>query len=207
MTVSMPPSEEILVPFRARASALGVATRCKSTLIVSSVRTVKERGYMESYAARLDPREKETVLGCIAGTWISMDAAMAHYAACNALGLPVNEQVRMGSAVADRIHQSLLNTVVRIAAGAGASPWTALAHFHKFYDRMFDRGGTSVVKVGPKDARVEIVGLPLAGIPYFVNAYRGVIQKGGELFATRAFVTSIPKYASSTSLAFRIAWA
>ena len=203
----MPQVEEILVPFRAAASVLGIASKCKSTLIVSSVRAMKEHGHMDAYAANLDPRAKDIVLGCIAGTWITMDAAVAHYSACNALGLSVAEQVRMGASVADRIHQTLLNTVVRIAAGAGADPWTALAHFHKFYERMFDRGGTSVVKVGPKDARVELVGLPLAGIPYFVNAYRGVIQKGGELFATRAFVTALPKYASPTSLAFRIAWA
>jgi hypothetical protein len=201
------PAEQIIVPFPGPVSTLGVATKCKSTLIVSSVRAMKENGYMDAYAGHLDPRHKETVLACIAGTWVSIDVAIAHYTACNALGLAVPEQVRMGASVADRIHRSLLNTVVRLAAGAGADPWTALGHFHKFYERMFDRGGTSVVKVGPKDARVEIVGLPLASIPYFVNAYRGVIQAGGQLFGSRAFVTTLAKHASPTSVAFRIAWA
>ena len=203
----MPRDEEVIVPFRATPATLGVATQCKSTLIVSSVRALQDNGYFDRYVTQLDPRHKETVLTCIAGTWLPIEAAIAHYTACGALGLAVAEQVRMGASVADRIQRSLLNTVVRIAAGSGASPWTALEHFHKFYDRMFDRGGTQVVKVGPKDARVEIVGLPLASVPYFVNAYRGVIQAGGALFMTRAYASALPAYASPTSLAFRIAWA
>ena len=41
----------------------------------------------------------------------------------------------------------------------------------------------------------------MAGIPYFRNGYRSLLQVGGELFCKRSFVSDIPKLCSQTTLA------
>lgn len=50
----MPYDEEVLLPFSALRSAIPPVTRCKSTLLVSSLRTLKETGHYARYAELLD---------------------------------------------------------------------------------------------------------------------------------------------------------
>ncbi len=203
----MTTDEEVFVPFPADPAVMPAASQCKSTLLVSSLRSLREHHHFERYQALLAPEYRTLVLESIAGVWVPIDAALAHYDACEALGLAVGEQVRLGLDVGIRIQRSTISTLVKLAASSGVTPWTGLRNFQRFYARVFDGGGTRVVKLGPKDARVEIVGLPLARVPYFVNGYRGVIQAGSELFARKAFVAHVPEHSAATSLAFRLAWA
>jgi hypothetical protein len=62
-----------------------------------------------------------------------------------------------------------------------------------------------VVKVGPKDARMELVGNSVVGIPYFRNAMRGLWAVALELFCTKAYVNEIGR--SETTYKVRISWA
>jgi hypothetical protein len=199
-------SEDILVPFAAPPAALTRVTRCRSTLLVSSTLTLREAGLFDRYTALLAPAWREAVLQCVAGTWLPIQAAIAHYEACDALKLPPSEQARLGSLVGMRVHGTMLGAVQRLASGVGATPCAALTQLPRFWERFFEGGGTRVVRLGPKDARVEIVGLPLARIPHFVNAQRGLLQANAELFATRAFVSVLPRPMTSSGVAYRLAW-
>jgi hypothetical protein len=82
-----------------------------------------------------------------------------------------------------------------------------MKHFAKIYERLFVGGGVTITKVGPKDARIEIVGLPLARIAYFKHAYRGLIKAGCDLFASRSFCNVLPACCSPLRLGYRLAWA
>jgi hypothetical protein len=197
-------AEEILIPF---PRAMTTASQCKSTLLVSSIRTLQERGHYERYQAKLPRALRETVLEAIAGTWLPMDAAIGHYEACDSLGLTAHEQFEVGLDVGKRIQRSSLNTLVKLAAATGVTPWAGLRSFQRLYERLFAGGGSQLVKLGPKDARVEVSNLPLARIPYFVHGYRGVIQGGLELFAKKAFVNIVPKTSTPMNVAFHVAWA
>jgi hypothetical protein len=196
---------EVFLPFPGPVDALPIVSHCKSTLLVASVRTLREQGHFERYSALLDPAFHEAVLSTIAGVWLPIDAAIAHYRAIDALGLTSREQLTLGRAVSERLGSSVFGTIATLAKTSGVTPWTGLRHFQRFYDRFFIGGGTCVTKLGPKDARIDVVGLPLAQIPYFVNSYRGLIEALGTLFCRKLFITVLPRV-DPNSIVFRGAW-
>lgn len=114
----------------------------------------------------------------------------------------------MGGEVVRNLQKTFIGTVLKAASsGAGISPFVGLQKFTAIYARSIKGGGGRVVRVGPKDVRVEFVGLPLAAIRYFRVAYRGFIQAGCEFFAKRVVVAELAPYLSPTTVAYRIAWA
>jgi hypothetical protein len=199
-------SEEVFLPFPGPVEALPVVSQCKSTLLVNSVRGLREHGHFERYEALLDPQFRDTVLSAIAGVWMPIEAAAAHYRAIDSLGLTPLEQSRLGSAASARLGSSVFSTIATLAKTSGVTPWTGLRHFQRFFDRFFVGGGTQVLKLGPKDARIDVVGLPLLDIPYFVNAYRVLIEAlGVPFFCQKLYVTVVPRGVPS-SVAFRGSW-
>jgi len=201
------PIDEIFVPFQYARGAAPRVSHIRSTLIASSIRSIEVRGKGADYAARLDPQYRETVLSSIAAEWLTIEAGIAHYTACDALGFSVAEAVQIGTDVGGRIQGTFLGTMVRAAKGVGVTPWVALGNSRKLYDRLFQGGDIGVVKIGPKEARVEIVGQPLCPNVYWRAGFRGVYQAALGLFCTKAYVTDVPRALTATSMAMRAAWA
>jgi hypothetical protein len=199
-------SEEVFLPFPGPVESLPVVSQCKSTLLVSSVRGLRDHGHFERYESQLDPQFRDMVLSAIAGVWMPIEAAAAHYRAIDSLGLTPLEQSRLGSAASERLGSSVFSTIATLAKTSGVTPWTGLRYFQRFFDRFFVGGGTQVLKLGPKDARIDVVGLPLLDIPYFVNAYRVLIEAlGVPFFCQKLYVTVVPRGVPS-SVAFRGSW-
>jgi hypothetical protein len=92
------------------------------------------------------------------------------------------------------------------SSGVGVTPIVGMKKFASVFSRSFKGGGVCIVRLGPKDVRVEFVGLPVSGIRYFRTAYRGFLQAGFEFFARRVVVAELNKYLSETTVAYRIAW-
>jgi hypothetical protein len=204
----MPPAEEILVPLRAAEHLLGIATHVRTTLIVSSLQSLRRRERIDDYLALLPAERHAAVQSMIAGQWAPMELALAHYQACQALGLQAAELNLIGREVGDRIQGTFLATVVRMAGSVGATPWTALSQAGRLYERIFrGGGGLGVVRVGPKEARARLVGVPLAGITYFNVAMAGVFEIGSELFCSKAYAREVPGTRTPTRVAIQIAWA
>jgi len=193
---------EIVLPLPTR---LHPPRNIRSTLIASSLRSVRDRGRFDEYMQRLPPPWTELPTIAIAGIWLPIDAGVAHYQACDALGLSNAEMHAIGCEVGNRVHGTFLGTMIRGAKEVGVTPWTALGHARTLYERLFDGGAVCVTRVGPKDARMELVANPLVDIPYFRNAARGLWQVALEFFCTRAYVTEIGR--TMTSYKVRIAWA
>ena len=201
--------EEIVVAFPRPPDALGAATRVRSTLLVSSLQSLRRRGRENDYLALLPAEHHRTVLTLVAGAWIPMPLAEAHYLACQGLGFQRSELLAIGREVGDRIEGSVLATMVRMAGSVGATPWTALAQIGRLYGRIFDGGGgVSVARRGPKDARVRFTGMPLVHIPYYRGAMAGVVEIGLQLFCTKAYVTDVPgTHEGKANIAMDLAWA
>jgi hypothetical protein len=199
-------SEEEVHPFPADAVAT-VVTEFKSTLLVSSILNLRERGHFDRYQALLPQKDRETVLSAVAGIWLPIEIGLSHYTAVNSLGLTYAENADAGAAIGRKIQATLLGTVARLAQTSGVTPWTVLAQFQRLFERIFrGGGGTRVVKLGPKEARIDIVGLPLAALPQFRAGFQGMIKSGGELFCTRTYVTEVPKLCTNTTIGYRCAW-
>ncbi len=178
--------------------------RVRSTLLLSSLSSLRSRGLLERYLERLPRELHEPILGAVAGTWVDIDMAAAHYRACDALGLSVAEQVAMGGSVGDAVNGTFLRTVFHIARTAGVTPWVALKQYTKLWERVFDGGDVEVDRLGPKEALVQMYGLPLFSIPYIRVALRGMHQTGFMLFCTKCYMTDLGS--TATSHAYRAAW-
>ncbi len=210
-TSSYPPAaynRDSFLPFPAPPSVLGLATHARSTLIATSLQSLRTRGLLERYTRLLQGPHKETVLTAVAGSWISMEAALAHYRTCDALRLDPRVQLAMGMDVGDRVHGTFLGLMVRTARTAGLTPWVALAQSAKLHGRLFSGGGgISVTELGPKDARVDMVGNALCDIDYFRTGMRGVYQAAVQLFCTSVYSVELSRGRAPRSTAMRISWA
>lgn len=199
-------NEEVLVPFKRPRAEVPLARSVRSTLIVGSLRALRTRGLEADYLSKLPSEHHVTMQALVAGVWVPMQLALAHYEACEALAIPGPEQVLIGNEVGDRIHGSFLGTMVRMASGAGATAWSGLAQCGRLWERTFEGGGVSVLRAGPKEAIAEMIGIPLARVPYFRSGLRGIFQRGVELFARRAYVVEVSKMTTPTSVGMRISW-
>jgi hypothetical protein len=194
-------------PFRAPPARLGRVREVKSSIIVASIRGLRETGHFDDYAKLLPAAHRESMPLVVAGTWIPIETAVTHYTACQNLGLPPAEIIRMGGAMSVRLGPTLVTAVGAIARTTGMTPWAPLSQFQRTFESRFrGGGGTRVLKLGPREARVEVAGLALAGIPWFRYGYRGTLQTAGRLFAPRLLVTEIPTPAPEDLLAYKVAW-
>jgi len=182
------PSGEIILPFPEPLAQLETVSEIRSTLIASSLQALKTRGLLERYTELLPKELHDTVLHCIAGQWFPLAVGVAHYQACDDLGLSLEQQREIGSDVSRRIHEASLGVLVQMAKGVGVTPWTVLGKGNQLFARMAKGGGLQITKLGPKDAQIEIGRLPLLEIPYFRTAAQGIHQVVIGMFAKRAHV-------------------
>jgi hypothetical protein len=183
------------------------ATEFRSTWLSASLRSLRERELFDSYLASIPDRHRDAVQGTVVGVWLPVEVAVAHYRACDALGLPQNEIFAIGCEVTRRVHGTLLSTAVRLVTEAGVTPWTIFAQLNRIWARIWVGGAICVLKVGPKEARLEIVGWPCSASPYTRVAMRGVLTAMSDMFCSKTYVSELPRLCTSTTLGYRIAWA
>jgi hypothetical protein len=200
-------TESILVPFPDTLPASPTATHCRGTLLLASTRTLKRHGHYEQYQRNLAPEHFATIVSSAAATWLPIEVGIAHYQACDGLGLPIDEQLANGGEVVRDLQKTFIGSVLKAATvGGGVSAIVGVKKFTAVFSRSFKGGGARIVRLGPKDVRAEFVGLPVAAVRYFRIAYRGFLQAGCEFFARRVVVAELDAYFSATTLAYRIAW-
>lgn len=200
--------EQVVVALRVNATGkVTPVSHVRSTLLASSILALRERGYIDRYLENLPPELHSTMLAVVAGSWLPVSVGLAHYEAADRVGLSAREQFEIGLGVAERVQNSLLGTLVRVARTAGVTPWNGLEQFQRLWDRLLQGGAGAVYRLGPKEARVEIHGVPLVGVAYFRNGWRGMFAGSGQLFARRVYVTEIVARTTPTSMALRVAWA
>jgi hypothetical protein len=196
-----------VVPLTLSRGQIADATHFRSTWLTASQATLRERGLFAKYETLIDPAKKSEVLGLIAGTWATMETAAAHYSACDALDLSTPELLEIGAAATRRANATHLAFVLRLAKGAGVTPWTILGQIQRIWDRTFQGGGqVGVARIGPKDARFEIIGYPLARLRYNRITMRGIANGLVELFCERSYVKEIPKLCNARSVGLHLSW-
>jgi hypothetical protein len=200
-----PPHEnaEVVLPV---ASQLRQTTKFRSTWILASLQTVREKGFGDAYLANLPRIYHEPITLGVASQWFDLELALAHYSACESLGLPVETQIAFGREVSIKMQRTILGAAVRLAKTAGVTPWTVYKQLDRFWSRIAVGGAIGVYKLGPKEARAELVQCPVLDIPYFRNAVGGVLWGITDLFCQRAFVREIPTMRTPTHAAYRSQW-
>jgi hypothetical protein len=189
-------SDEIVCPFPALPETIGQLSHVRGTLLASSMQSLRSRGLFERYSALLADSHRDRVLNSVAGEWLTTEIALAHYTACDALRLSVEDQIAMGRDVSRRTHETFLGLIVKMARGVGVTPWVVFPKINSLYMRIFRGGGIQISRLGPKDAKVQTVGLSPLGIGYFRNAYQGMYEAGVGMFASNVQVRALSLAAS-----------
>ena len=198
--------EEVVVPFRTPPEATPLVAEVRGALINTSILTLRAFDLYDAYLEHLGPKEREEIFSVVAGTWVPMDLAMTHYRACEALELPPSRLYEIGFSAGGRVQGTVLGIVLRLAKSTGATVWTAFTQIQKLYDRVFNQGGAvSVIKLGPKEARIEFIQVPLCEMAYFRGGLRGIITAGAELFCRKAIIRETN--ATKASVTYRASWA
>ncbi len=203
----MPIQEEIIVALSKPRDRLDPVTQFRSTLLTSSLKSIRERGHGDRYLSLLPAKHHDAVRASIAGVWLPLELGLAHYDACEALGLSTQEQIEIGEEVGLKIQGTFLGTMLKLAKGAGVTPWLCLGQYQRLWERLMIGGGVRVTKVGPKEARLECFDFPFSRIPYFRTAFRGVNAASCELFCNKAYAEEIKKLCTATTLGYRLSWA
>jgi hypothetical protein len=180
--------------------------RVRSTLLCSGIAELRGRGLFDAYAAKLEPAAREILVNAIAGVWLPVEVAMKHFEAIDSLGLTSMQAFEIGAASGKRVQESALQTIVHLAAGAGATPWTVLQVYERLWPRIMDGGGFTITRAGPKDAVIEYRKMPPCRFAYFRHAFRGVNHAGICLFAKSAYVNEVPKRSSAEAMAHHCSW-
>jgi len=200
--MSSDPNVVVALPaFPERASAV------RGTVLMSSQASLRSAGHFDTYASKLEDEYRSKLLvEIVPNVWLGMDQAMAHYRACEALGLTQVEIQAMGAATGDRINSVFVKSLVRLATGT-LQPWFAWGLAPRVWARAWKGSAIGVRKVGPKDARVDVVGFPCASIPYVRVAIGSFFAKNTQLFCRSAEARAVRPVADpSESLSYLVSW-
>jgi hypothetical protein len=184
-----------------------VPKHIRSTVVISSRAALEAEARFAAYEGNLAAAHREALRNTIAGTWLGMDLAIAHYSACEALGLGMSEQVQMGRKTGDRVNGTLLGTIARLARSAGVTPWTLIEQLPRFWSRGFDGGEISSEQIGPKEARITILDQPLMRFGYFRHGLAGTAEMQLSPFCTRAYVRVERFDLKTLGTTYRYQWA
>jgi hypothetical protein len=194
---------QVLLPFPDPVTRL---QRVKSTLIQGSIASIKAAGCFEKYEASLADAWRERVLGAVAGTWLPLEVALAHYQACDAMVLSQPEAAAIGRGVFDRVGPTFFGTVLRLGKSAGITPWPILAQIQRFWDRGYDGGAIRVTELGPKDARLDLIACPIANSAFYRSGVSGLLTAVIETFSRRAIVKEPDSIHEADSMSLRAQW-
>lgn len=203
---SVPPSAEVFLPLPVPREQIKIAYEFRTTWLASSLSALRERGHGDRYFSELPRKYHSLVESSVVGEWVPIEVAMAHYEACERLGLSNAEITEISTTVTQRVHGSTLHVITRLAKQAGLTPWTLLGQLHRLWDRVWVGGGVCVYKLGPKEALVEIVGWPLARYGYIRVALPAMAWGLTELFARKVFSHNVPEHAGDDCAGIRLSW-
>jgi hypothetical protein len=196
---------EVFVPFLTSREGAAPVTQIKGTWLVSSIRTLRAHGYYDRYVEKLPDVARERVLQTTPQEWVPAVFLDAHYLACEALEISQTEAYALGLDAVKHSHQSVLAMTARLAQAGGVTPWSVFGQFQKMWDRIIVGGDMEILKLGPKEATIEVVGLDCLRFRYCKLGVRGVLAGLTELFCQKAYVNEARSAPSSVVL--RIAWA
>jgi hypothetical protein len=168
-------SGKVVLEINGSAERVPVASHVRGTVLVSSQRGLKTRGFFDAYQQVVAPEHRDALAIVLASSWIPMEVALAHYNACEALALPDSIVHAIGYESGQFIYSSTLAIVARGSRQLGASPWAILANLDRFLARSFQGSAYEVVERAPKEAEVRWYGQPCVDVPYFRRAFGAFI--------------------------------
>lgn len=199
-------AEEVLLALPSPRSLVPRASKVRGAWLGSSTRGLRERGLFDRYLEHLAPEFHEVLRAPAATEWYAIDVAHAHYAAADLLDIAPGDLLEMGRDVTRIAHSTMIGVAAKLAGDAGGSPWIAIGQLQRLWERTFVGGAVGATRVGPKEARIEIVQWPCAQYRHCRIGIRGVAAAMAELFCQKAYASEVTDLCSPLSLGVRVAW-
>jgi hypothetical protein len=196
-------SAEIVLAF---PTAVAPLRHMRSTLIHGGIRSLREAGLYDAYTALVPAPVREEIETAVAGMWIPAQTAVAHYVACDGLGLSAESATQIGRGTFTHTKGLLLGAAVGLARGAGVTPWAFVPHLQRFWLRGCDGGAVQAVKHGPKEVRLDVIACPMLKSQYFRGAMRGLVTSIFELASSKVYIQEQAGGAPETTIALRVQW-
>jgi hypothetical protein len=180
----------------------------RGIVLLKSVENLRHSGLFERYAAELDPAYRAQIELALAASWLPLELAEAHYAACDRMRLSDAEIERLGSLMAERMSSALFSILLKMTRQAGMeSMWSALKQNDRIWDRMYRGGQVTIIQTGPKDLIMENRGIPLAQSRHWRFGLRAYWLALGKLMTNVVYVKQIPpREPHAHSVAFAGSW-
>jgi hypothetical protein len=176
------PRESEIVPVR----------HVRGTLLAASRDQLRAAGRFAAYERLLSPSVRAELDAVMGGTWFPIELAHEHYAAVDRLGISEAETIRLTEDVSRKLSGAFMQTMASMLRTGGLTPWDVVPFYDKVWSRLFIGGAFGVAKVGPKDARVIVVGHPLIKYRYQrIGLSRHLVIGVEFLVAKRAYVREL----------------
>lgn len=178
----------------------------RGTNVVVGLGWLRERALEERYLVALGQEMRNAILSVGAMDWVPLPIVEAHYAGLDSLGLSFDDRLELGASASRHVNGVVLRTIIQLAGKLGVSPFTPLARAAKLFARNFRGGAVAAYKVGPTEARFEVLANSLAASACHRDNLQGALLDGTRPFASDVRVTEIVAKRSRSSYAFRIKW-
>jgi hypothetical protein len=203
--VGIRPAEPILMP-RVPRHQIPNVTRVRGQWIAASLRAVRERGLLDRYLAKLPSEHHTPIRTTPVHEWLPAHVVVAHYAALDALDLPPEDIESIGASVVIHGHGKAIEVALKVIPLSVFNVFSAVSMGDKLWERAFDGGALIILRLGPKEARMEAVGLPFSHLHYPRVAIRGVITGVMRLMVKTVYVRDLTLFGRSNTLAYRVSW-
>jgi hypothetical protein len=198
--------EVILTPPQ-RGKNIADVTHVRGTVLVASQRSLKARNAWDSYQAHIDPAFRDALSIVLASSWVPIDAAVAHYQACDRLQLDQEEIRAFGRETGRIIYSATVAVVMKLSNQFGTTPLAILRNLDRFSDRTWKGGGAFEVKLlGPKEAEVLWFGQPCGTVPYFREGFGAFLCGTFEPLCRMSYYRVVRPPAGVNAIAYRFSW-
>jgi hypothetical protein len=185
-----------------------VVTQVRGALITASMEALREGGYFDAYQRALPPAARDEIVNTLAMSWVSIERALEHYRACDALSLHDRHIAELATKSSARYASSFFGTLLRTTRNTGFDlDWASMRMMHKMFERVYMGGGMTVYRIGPKDTLTELHGVPLAQSRYYRVACQAWYQGIGELVVKKLYVRQVrPRVERPYTIALASSW-
>jgi hypothetical protein len=203
-TIHPPLQGEVVIPHEVDIKPL---TAVRNTLIQSSLGLLRHKGYFDRYSENIDPQSLQELSSNLAPSWVKIELAHGHYAACDAMQLSSDELAGLAQGVGQRVGETSIVVAGAKSHADGFDLWAVLGQLHRAWKRVFQGGSVQVVKLGPTEELIELRGFSLNQHRYFRFGNLGAVAAAHEAVGIRIESTKIVRYDSSTQdVTIHVAW-
>jgi hypothetical protein len=202
----MATNPEVILPLSGPRQSIPDATHVRGTVIIASQRALKARSMWDAYQAAVEPRFKEELSLVLASTWVPIDAAVAHYQACERLNFDPSVIQAIGRETGRFIYSATIAVVMKLSNQVGTTPLAILRNLERFRVRTWQGGAFEVKLLGPKEAEVLWFGQPCGAVYYFREGFGAFLCGTFEPLCRTAYYRLMPAPAGGRAIAYRFSW-